>query len=599
MLKSIFRQMSIAQIVSGLTVVLCLLIDSIMIGRFLGVDAMAAYGLASPVLLVFAAIGSTVSTGVQVMCSKAFGKGDTDAVNQYFSIVLLVLLAVSALGVIGIGCFSGSFSTFLGAGTSGVVFDNTKSYLIGFIFGIPAFLAATVLVPFLQFAGRQNVLVVAVAVMTAGDICFDLLNVYVLDGGMLGMGLASSFSYILACVIGLSYFLTKKCIYTFKAKLFSKEKLLEILHAGIPTLINMLSLVLLSFTFNHILIRIGDAETSANAVAAYAIIATGSNICYAFPSGIGNVTLMLAGIYYFEDDRSSIRSLVKLMLKSQLIVNAVITAVVFSLAPFLVRLFVPLETEAQVISLATTGLRLFVLSALFNGFNTGMKQYYQGILHIRLAEGISVLQNFVGTACFAFVLSRFLGATGVWLGYLCGEMSISLLIIGMVKYKHKKRKITLDDLLLLPQGFGVPDEQFLRAIVKCPEEVTAFSKQAADFCRQYSKNKKCCLYVGLFIEELGTNIVKNCYGDKRKQNRAEFSLFFSESSFILRIRDDGKPFDPQQYTKMLDDENKALYPSIQMLYSLADDVKYSDSMAQNSLILTLDTSFFEQEICAD
>ena len=40
--------MLLTQILSAMTVTLCMLIDSIMIGRFLGVDSMSAYGLARP-----------------------------------------------------------------------------------------------------------------------------------------------------------------------------------------------------------------------------------------------------------------------------------------------------------------------------------------------------------------------------------------------------------------------------------------------------------------------------------------------------------------------------------------------------------------------
>ncbi len=64
MIRKVFKQMLFTQIVSSMTVMLCMLIDSIMIGRFLGVDSMSAYGLAAPVLLVFAAFGSMLSAGV-------------------------------------------------------------------------------------------------------------------------------------------------------------------------------------------------------------------------------------------------------------------------------------------------------------------------------------------------------------------------------------------------------------------------------------------------------------------------------------------------------------------------------------------------------
>ena len=77
MIKKLFKQMLLTQILSSMTVTLCMLIDSMMIGRYLGVDSMTAYGLATPVLLVFAAFGCLVSAGVQVMCGKTMGSGDS------------------------------------------------------------------------------------------------------------------------------------------------------------------------------------------------------------------------------------------------------------------------------------------------------------------------------------------------------------------------------------------------------------------------------------------------------------------------------------------------------------------------------------------
>ena len=43
MIKKVFKQMIWTQILSAMTVTLCLLVDNIMIGRFLGEDSIAAY----------------------------------------------------------------------------------------------------------------------------------------------------------------------------------------------------------------------------------------------------------------------------------------------------------------------------------------------------------------------------------------------------------------------------------------------------------------------------------------------------------------------------------------------------------------------------
>ena len=73
--------MLVTQILSAMTVLICMMIDNIMIGRFLGVDSVSAYGLASPVLLIFAAFGSMLTAGIQVMCGKTMGAGDMDGTN--------------------------------------------------------------------------------------------------------------------------------------------------------------------------------------------------------------------------------------------------------------------------------------------------------------------------------------------------------------------------------------------------------------------------------------------------------------------------------------------------------------------------------------
>ena len=174
MIRKIFRQMLVTQILSSMTVMLCMLVDSIMIGRFLGVDSMTAYGLANPVLLVFAAFGTMLSAGIQVLCGKTVGAGDRDGTNSGFSVSVIIAGIVSVVGLAAVFAFTGPIAQLLGADpNSGEVYKLTQDYLRGFIIGAPAFLFAQVMVPYMQLSGNQTRLVVAVGVMTLSDIAFD------------------------------------------------------------------------------------------------------------------------------------------------------------------------------------------------------------------------------------------------------------------------------------------------------------------------------------------------------------------------------------------------------------------------------------------
>ena len=81
MIRKLVRQMLTAQTLSAMTVSLCLLIDNIMIGHFLGERALTAYGLASPLLLIIGAVGTMLCSGAQVACGKSLGRADWAETN--------------------------------------------------------------------------------------------------------------------------------------------------------------------------------------------------------------------------------------------------------------------------------------------------------------------------------------------------------------------------------------------------------------------------------------------------------------------------------------------------------------------------------------
>ena len=305
MIKKKFRQMLLTQILSAMTVTICMMIDSIMIGRFLGVDSMAAYGLASPVLLVFAALGAMISAGIQVVCGKTMGSGDEEGTNACYTVSILMALVIAAAALLLVFVVPNQLCMILGAGKpspDNQVFWLTKDYLTGFIVGAPAFLFAQLMVPYVQVTGQQNRLIAAVLVMTVTDVGLDLVNVFMIKGGMLGMGLASSVSYYVALAIGLTYFLSKKCIFRFRPGKADRKTAVELLRNGIPTVINQVSLVLMVYLFNQILLGVGGNLS----VAAYSVISTISNICYSFGSGVAAVALTLSSIFYVDEDRTSL-----------------------------------------------------------------------------------------------------------------------------------------------------------------------------------------------------------------------------------------------------------------------------------------------------
>ncbi len=584
MIRKVFREVLVTQIISSMTVMLCMLIDSIMIGRFLGVDSMSAYGLATPLLLVFAAFGSMLSAGIQVLCGKAMGGGSKDAANVCYSASILLAAGVSVVGVAAVLLFLDPVCMLLGAGTPGAgneVFRLTRDYIRGFIIGAPAFIFAQIMVPYLQLSGNRARLVTAVGLMTAADVLFDILNVFVFRGGTLGMGLASSLSYYLAFIVGLLFFVRRDCMFRLRFRLVDARTCAALLKYGIPTVINQISLVLLVFVLNKILLQVGQNL----AVAAYSVISTVGNICYCFGAGVASVALLLASIFYSDEDRTSLLTLIRTMTFYAVVLDLAVIAAVLVSAPVLVRLFLTDNPEAR--DMAILGVRLFSLSLLPSALNTTFKNYFQGVNRTGFSEAISVMQNFAFTALFAFLLSRFFGTTGVWLGYLCGETLTFLIICAVVWIRGRSFSLKPAAFSLLGADFGAREGDYLEMTVRSSEEAVEASQKAETFCLAHGETPRNSALISLCIEEMTENIVRHGFTKDNREHTIDVRLLFKNGQRMIRIRDNCENFDPVSYLELHKSDDLSSHFGIRMVMKMVKNADYVNSLGLNNLTLVL------------
>ena len=574
MIKKLVRQMLVAQIISALTVSLCLLIDNIMIGRFLGERALAAYGLANPVLMVIGAVGSMLCAGVQVVCSRSLGRGLREETDAGYSTAIAVAALFSAVFMTLVLVLRVPIARLMGADEPELL-RETSSYMVGFTIGAPASMAALILVPFLQMAGQSNLLIAAVLGMTVSDVALDLLNVKVFHGGMFGMGLASSLSYYVAMVIGGWYFLSKKCVFHFSFMRVRWDKVRELIAGGVPTVISMASSVVLIFAVNKLLMPVGGGT----AVAAYAVINTLINACNAISTGSGGVSLTISGILYNEEDRTGLCQSVGLMARYAAFLGVVVAGLLLAFAPWCVRLFIPAEGDGQ--RMAILGLRIFSVGLIPCCVNNAMKNLWQGAGQVRAMEVVSVLENALLPTLAAFVLSRAAGVTGAWAYFFTGELLTTLLMLGYVWARNGGVTCKPDRLLLLRNSFGVPKSDMLESDLRTLDDVVAFTRRAQAFCRDHGGDEKLANHLALCVEEMGSNIVNHGFSPKGN-NHLSIRLQFKDARWTLRFRDDCTAFDPLSHVV----ENSESV-GIRMVMRMADEARYTYSMNLNNLTLIL------------
>ncbi|MCR5691974.1 MAG: ATP-binding protein [Eubacterium sp.] len=582
MVKKLFKQMLLAQVVSAMAVMLTMLVDSIMIGQFLGARAIAAYGFANPLILLVSAVANTLSNGTQVVCSNALGSGKNKVANAYFSVATVLSVTAGFFFVLLVVFFRGPLASFLGAAGDDTVFQGTKDYLLGFIIGAPGVMFAMVMIPFMQFTGERIRLVAAVLTMTVTDIVLDFLNVKIFHLGMFGMGLASSLSYYLAILIGLAYFLSKRSVFKFRWRAVKKIYIIHVLVNGTTTIINLTGSVLLTFLLNNLL-----AKTGANdAVAAYSILNNIINLSYSILFGITSVTLMLAGIFYGEDDRKELQDLVSVSSRFSVFSHLIMMVVVIALAPILVGFFISGDQPPIISQMAITGTRIFAFSLVPCVLNASLKNYYQGIEKMRLAQVIAFMQNFGGLAIFALLLSPFLGTNGVWLCYPLGELGVLLMIAIIVWKKNKAVNLKPSTFAMLDEDFGVSEEDTWEMEVRSYQESADASRSASEFCNRKSGDSKTSMYISVCIEEMANNTLK--FGFKEgKDNYISLKLTHKDGNWLLRIRDNCHEFNPVKYHDQDTDPDLSSGFGIRMVFKIAKKIKYTYNLSMNNLMIRL------------
>ena len=577
MIRKLTRQMLTAQIFSALTVSLCLLIDSIMIGRYLGVESIAAYQLANPILLMIGALGSMLAAGIQVVCSKSLGRGSQEETNAGYSSAIALSSAVSIILTLLVIIFRRPLAVALGAGGDAGLLGQTEGYMAGFMIGAPASIGALIFVPFMQLAGQNGLLIAAVLTMTMTDIALDLLNVFILHGGMFGMGLASSLSYYAAVLIGGFYFLSRKCVFRFQRKGVTLTKIWELIKCGVPAVFNMAAGVVMVFVLNKVLLGTGGSD----AVAAFSVIMSIGNTSNCISTGMGGTALTLTGIFYNEEDRSSLKALSRYLFRYSVILGIAVGLLMIIFAQPTVGLFIPAAGALR--NLTVLGVRLFAGGLILRCINNALKSAYQAMDKVYLTEIISIVQCALFPVIAGFLMSRFFGTTGVWFFFLMGEL-MTTAAIGLYVKKIMKTQPWKDcAFLLLDDSFSVPEDHLMEADIHTIGDVTAAAQAAEEFCRRHGQNARITNHIGLCIEEMAGNTILHGFSRTGKENHLSIRVLYKGDSFVLRFRDDCGAFDPVNYIPR---EGKDAL-GIRLVLSIAEDAQYTHSLNLNNLMLKI------------
>ena len=179
--------------------------DSVVVGRFVSEDALAAVGACTSLTNVFIAVAIGGGVGASVVVSRYFGSRDYGTMKRAVYTALLAFLAVSiALG--GLGLLAGR-RLMLWLQTPQDVFDMAMDYLNIYFLGLPFLFMYNVLSAMFNALGRSRIPLYLLIFSSVTNIVLDVYAVVELGMGVPGVAWATLIAQGISAVLSFGIFL--------------------------------------------------------------------------------------------------------------------------------------------------------------------------------------------------------------------------------------------------------------------------------------------------------------------------------------------------------------------------------------------------------
>lgn len=213
------------------------MVDSVVVGRFVGENALAAVGASYSLTNVFISIAIGGGVGASVLTSRYFGARNYKKMKVSVSTALFSFLSVSlVLGGIGL-CFSGWIMQCLN--TPQNIMPQATEYLNIYFLGLPFLFMYNVLAAMFNALGKSKIPLYLLIFSSLFNIILDLILVCMFDMGVAGVAWATLIAQGISAVLAFALFVHEMRGYRTAAgrTLFAGKEFLEMSRIALPSIL--------------------------------------------------------------------------------------------------------------------------------------------------------------------------------------------------------------------------------------------------------------------------------------------------------------------------------------------------------------------------
>lgn len=555
------------------------IIDGVVASNALGQSAMAAVGLFNPIAKIIDTVTVVMVAGTQILCGQYMGRNRADRVTGLLTVNLAAVTGVGLL--LSAVCLAIPRQLAMGLGADDALAAELADYIRGAAPGFAAAMLASQLSAFLQLQHREKDTYVAILAMAAANVALDLLFVSRLGLGMVGLAAATTLANWLFLGMLAAFLLRDGAGQYLDVKKLKLADLKDIVRIGLPGALVQFCQTLRGLSLNYLIVhRIGSLGA-----AAFAAVGTFGGIMFSVTSGIAAAVRILVSLYQGEEDRTSLIQVMKTAVKYGTLLNLGSFVLIAALSAPMTRIFFRPE-EGLLFASTRMGFVMFAFSMILSGIYLTMSNYHQCFARFGLVNLLSVMDGFLGVTAVSWLLVPRFSMDGIWWGQVLNGVITLVILYGYAILKKKAFPRSVEDLMVFPEQFGAAGSDRMDLSVCTMEEVMGVSLGVEAFCRSHGVDDRRTYYASLAMEEMAGNIVTHGFGDGKKHS-VDIRVIYTPEKLLLRMRDDGRPFDPVACGKLFSPEDPARNIGIRMMERTASRMEYHNLLGLNVLTIEL------------
>lgn len=210
------------------------MVDTIIVGRFLGVQALAAVGSTGSLSFLVLGFVMGITSGFSVLVAQRFGASDERGLRHYVAMSVYLGLIITVVLTVLTVCLTRPLLQLMN--TPEDIFEEAAAYIIVIFAGILPAMFYNLLAGILRALGDSKTPLYFLIISSVLNIVLDLFFILALHSGVAGAAYATVISQAVSAVLCLVYMMKRFPILRFQKEelLYSHQSAFQLMRVGVP-----------------------------------------------------------------------------------------------------------------------------------------------------------------------------------------------------------------------------------------------------------------------------------------------------------------------------------------------------------------------------